>query len=97
MSSEQFEQPACLKNFQPGAAQLMVWEAFVSGALKSDSHQGDAVSAVAAFAAQGPSPVSGIDFEPSANLLAASLLATGHRIDTDELGIAGLVVATQEI
>lgn len=76
-----------------GDAKLLIWEAFVSGDQKADTHSGDAEIAVGAFQNQWPNLRTAIDHEPSVNLAAAALLATGHRIDVNELALAGVVVS----
>ncbi len=74
-------------------AELLVWEAFVSGDLKAETHNGDAELAVTAFQFRWPNLLSAIPNEPSVNLAAAALLAAGHTIASDEIGTAGVVVA----
>jgi hypothetical protein len=76
-----------------GSSQLLIWEAFVSGSLKSLDHEGDAELAVAAFTDAWPDLQTAIADEPAVNLVAGSLLATGHFIASDEFGLAGTVVA----
>lgn len=82
---------------EDGSAQLLIWEAFVSGSLKSLNHEGDAELAVAAFANAWPCLNTAIAQEPAVNLVAASLLATGHIIGPDECGLAGVVVAAMPV
>lgn len=89
-SVESTTQPSRLKS---GGARLLIWEAFVSGDQKADTHSGDAEVAVAAFQDHWPDLRSAIDHEPSVNLAAAALLATGHLIATRELGLPGVVVS----
>jgi len=79
--------------FIAGKAQLLLWEAFVSGNLKSMTHAGDAELAVAAFQSVWPELDTAVNFEASVNLAAATALAAGHQVEADELGIAGTVVA----
>lgn len=79
-----------------GKADLLVWEAFVSGKLKAVTHEGDAELAVAAFQSAWPHVVTAVEEEAAVNLLAASLLATGHQIGADEVGQPGVVVAALE-
>jgi len=79
--------------FSSGEAELLVWEAFVSGNLKALTHEGDAELAVHAFVTAWPNLISSIPDEPSINLAASTILATGHSILLDELGRAGVVVA----
>lgn len=77
--------------FQNGNASLFVWEAFVSGRLKSKSHDGDAQLAVEAFVKNWPDTTTCIDLEKSVNIVASVILATGHNIDIDEIGVPGIV------
>ena len=84
-----------LDHFLAGATPLFVWEAFVSGKHKALTHSGDAELAVAAFTEAWPALVTAIDEEPSVNLAAAALLATGHQVSQVELGLPGLVVAVE--
>lgn len=84
-----------LDRFRTGAAPLFVWEAFVSGKHKALTHAGDAELAVAAFQSAWPELGTAIDEEPSVNLAAAALLAAGHHVDQNELGLPGLVVAVE--
>ncbi|WP_146037371.1 hypothetical protein [Novosphingobium guangzhouense] len=85
----------CTSRFAQGDMQLLIWEAFVSGHLKAQSHAGDAELAVAAFVAGWPHLETAIRHEPSINLAAAAAAGAGHAIDFAELGNPGLVIAAQ--
>lgn len=82
-----------LDRFVRGEAQILVWEAFVSGASKASTHDGDADLAVKAFDLEWPYPVSAIAHEASVNLAVSAVLAAGHTILLDEIGLAGIVIA----
>jgi hypothetical protein len=72
---------------------LLVWEAFVSGAAKGVSHHNDAELAVAAFERHYPNLTSDIPPEPATNHAAVALNVAGFSVASDELGMAGIVVA----
>ena len=91
----QVDATTLVDRFKRDGSRLMLWEAFVSGTLKSDCHEGDAELAVGAFEASWPTFVSAVDSEESVNLLAATFLASGHLLAVDELGQAGIVVAAR--
>jgi hypothetical protein len=76
-----------------GSAKLLIWEAFVSGELKAQTHAGDAELAVTAFETGWPQLRSAVVVEPSVNLAAATLMASGHTVEQDELGMPGIVIA----
>lgn len=80
--------------FDLGAAQIFLWEAFVSGAAKGKSHIDDAKIAVRAFRDALPNPGSNTEFsEPKVlSLLGAYLLRTGWRTDVSVLSERCLVV-----
>lgn len=80
--------------FESGAAEIFLWEAFVSGAAKGESHIDDAEIAVRAFLEALPDPGSDTEFsEPKVlSLLGAFLLRTGWRADVSVLSERCLVV-----
>lgn len=81
-------------DFQSGAAELFLWEAFVSGASKGGSHIEDAEIAVGAFLRALPNPGSDTEFsDPKVlSLLGVFLLRTGWRGDVSVLSERCLVV-----
>lgn len=71
---------------------LLIWEAFVTGPAKSDSHEGDALIAVQSFRRQLPSPQACINGGTGLSLAGAALLATGWSTDQKLLREPCLVV-----
>lgn len=67
--------PSCLK----------IWEAFVTGASKADSHEGDALVAAEAFRARGAAPTALNDEGPVINLAAAAAMAVGFELEPQQL------------
>lgn len=81
-----------LTKFATGKCQLLVWEAFVSGAAKALSHHDDAALAVAEFASRYPAIESDVPPEPAVNHAATALHIAGFRVDPVEFGMPGTVV-----
>jgi len=81
-------------DFHSGAAELFLWEAFVSGAAKGGSHIEDAEIAVKAFLRALPNPGSDTEFsDPEVlSLLGVFLLRTGWSDDVSVLSERCLVV-----
>ena len=73
---------------------LLLWEAFVSGAMKvfGASHHDDARLACEAFCARWPDVRSDVPGEPALNHAVSSALAVGLSIDQNELVMPALVV-----
>lgn len=85
--------------FQTHGSGLFVWEAFVSGASKGDSHAADALAAVRAFAAAMTQPllVSAVTCPSEAySLLGAALLRTGWSSDLELLSSQCTVIRATE-
>jgi hypothetical protein len=78
--------------FAAGHGQLLVWEAFVSGAAKAPLHHEDAALAVAAFVSRFPDIESDVPPEDAVNHAATALYIAGFEIETREFGQPGLVV-----
>ncbi len=88
-----------LPRFQEGGG-LFLWEAFVSGAMKTNgtSHHDDARLACQAFVARWPDLVSDISAERAINHAVASAIFAGLSIDRTELSMPALVIgASQKI
>jgi hypothetical protein len=83
-----------LRQFQESGG-LLLWEAFVSGSMKSDgtSHPDDAQRACKAFIVRWPNLISDIPFEPAINHAVSSALAVGMSIDLRELVKPALVIS----
>ena len=83
-----------LAEFQAGAAQLLLWEAFVTGAAKADSHAGDARLAAEEFVRRWPDVHTDIDTEdaPVFSLVGAAMVRAGLSEDLGLLGQECLVV-----
>lgn len=81
-------------DFRSGAAELFLWEAFVSGAAKGGSHIEDAEIAVNAFLRDLPNPGNDTEFsDPEVlSLLGVFLLRTGWRDELSVLSERCLVV-----
>jgi hypothetical protein len=81
-------------DFQQRAGGLFLWEAFVSGPSKSDSHHGDAGLAVMAFISALPNPtVANVIAEPTVySLIGAALLRTGWSLPVSVLSESCLVL-----
>lgn len=77
-------------------AGLLLWEAFVVGAMKSQSHAGDALAAVRSFRRQLPSPRSRIAPEATFSLGGAALLAAGWSSNIALLREPCLVIEAQD-
>ena len=73
---------------------LFLWEAFVTGAVKSDSHHGDAALGVEAFKRALPHPdrASAVTVERAYSLLGAALLRTGWSTDLAVLASPCIVI-----
>ena len=83
-----------LAAFQAGTGQLLLWEAFVTGAAKADSHAGDARLAAEEFMHRWPDVHTDIDTEeaPVFSLVGAAMLRAGLSEDLGLLGQECLVV-----
>ena len=83
-----------LAEFQSGAAQLLLWEAFVTGAAKANTHAGDAALAAQEFLRRWPDIRSDIATEqtPVLSLVGAALLRAGYSEDLALLRQECLVV-----
>mgnify|MGYP006928202154 CR=1 FL=1 len=83
-----------LAKFCSGSGQLLLWEAFVTGAAKADSHEGDAALAAQEFLRRWPDVRSDIDTEqdPVRSLVGATLLRAGYSEDLALLRQECLVV-----
>ncbi len=81
-------------DFEKHKGGLFLWEAFVSGAAKSDTHRGDAGLAVNAFVKSLPNPAgANIIAEPSVySLIGAALLRTGWSVPVSLLSESCLVL-----
>lgn len=82
-----------LQRFQKDGG-LLLWEAFVSGAMKvvGATHHDDARLACEAFIARWPDLTSDIPAERAVNHAISSAMAAGLSIDPDELLLPALVV-----
>ncbi len=80
--------------FMAESAQLLLWEAFVTGTAKADTHAGDAALAAAEFLRRWPDMRSDIDTEqaPVLSLVGAALLRAGYSEDLALLRQECLVV-----
>lgn len=80
--------------FEKLPAGLFLWEAFVSGSSKSDSHHGDASLAVSSFVGALPNPAkANIVVESSVySLVGAALLRTGWSVPVSVLSESCLVL-----
>ncbi|MGO4287468.1 hypothetical protein [Bosea sp. TAB14] len=81
-----------LSRFAAGHGQLLIWEAFVSGAAKALSHHEDAALAVSEFISRYPSIVSDVPPEEAVNHAAIALHIAGFRVDPAEFGMPATVV-----
>ena len=72
--------------------ELLVFEAFVTGKAKGNSHVADAERAIAAFQKGGVAPQNAIEETDCFSLLGAMLLRTGWTLDASELSQPCLVV-----
>lgn len=81
--------------FSAHRGSLFLWEAFVTGKSKSDTHRGDAALAVQAFCRALPQPESANRVNESRvySLIGAALLRTGWSVPASILSSACLVVA----
>lgn len=77
---------------------LLLWEAFVSGKAKSDTHSGDAELAVEAFCNCLPDPERSnmIHEESVMSLIGASALWAGWKLDASVLSESCLVIRASE-
>jgi hypothetical protein len=82
----------CRDKFEGGRANVLIWEAFVSGDGKGVSHSDDAAIAVNGFRDNYPSGVSAIENEDALNHAVSSALVSGLRIDVAELSLPSFVV-----
>lgn len=65
---------------------VRIWEAFVTGKAKSDSDEGDALRAIAAYRARATNEPSALDDEPPViNLAAAAAISAGFELETETL------------
>ena len=76
---------------------LFLWEAFVTGEAKMDTHPGDARTAVAAFAdaLPDPRPRNAIQEDSVYSLLGAALLRAGWAVPLSVLQESVLVIAAE--
>jgi len=83
-----------LPEFRTGSAQLLLWEAFVTGAAKADTHAGDAALAVSEFLGRWPDVRSDINMgdTPVFSILGAAVLHVGLSTDVALLRQECLVV-----
>ncbi len=72
---------------------LLVWEAFVSGNVKRETHAADAIVALDTFMARWPDLQSDIPPEPALNLAVAAAMSAGLAVERDEIGEASIVLA----
>ena len=72
---------------------LFVWEAFVSGNVKRQTHAADAIIALDTFMARWPDLQSDIPREPALNLAVAAAMSAGLAIERDEIGEASIVLS----
>lgn len=83
-------------DFAEAKGGLFLWEAFVTGAAKSETHEGDAQKATDAFAAALPDPSTKSSVTPRGaevvSLLGAALLRTGWSADVSLLGQPCVVI-----
>lgn len=82
-----------LAAFLAGRSRILLWEAFVSGILKTTGLHDDARLAVEAFAARWPEIETDVPAEPAMSHAAVAASIAGFRVDPAELGAACLVVA----
>ena len=77
-----------------GGYQLLIWEAFVAGKAKTNSHTGDALAAAVAFqnALPDPQKVSNITCDNPISLAGLALLWSGWTQDKQILHEATLVI-----
>jgi hypothetical protein len=82
------------ESFDAGQSGLLLWEAFVTGEAKGDSHEADAEIGVRAFCEQLPSPgdPSARSTEHPFSIAAAAALWAGWRISADHLRDPCLVI-----
>lgn len=80
--------------FQDGRASVFIWEAFVSGVLKTTGlHHDDARLAVEAFTGRWPTIESDVPPEPAINHAAVAAYVAGFEVDPTEFGGSCSVVA----
>ncbi len=80
------------EDFQKANGGLFLWEAFVSGRAKGDSHALDAEIAVRQFQQSMPHPITAINEENVISLIGACLLRTGWSTDLQLLSQSCLVI-----
>jgi hypothetical protein len=87
---------ASLPRFQESGG-LFLWEAFVSGKLKTkgSKHPDDALRACEAFIRRWPELVTDVPAEPAVNHSISSAMAAGLAVDPAELTLPGLVVGVE--
>jgi hypothetical protein len=76
---------------------LFVWEAFVSGNVKRETHAADAIVALDTFMARWPDLQSDIPPEPALNLAVATAMSVGLAVEPDEIGEASIVLAAPAV
>ncbi len=82
-----------LAAFLAGRSRILLWEAFVSGIVKTTGlHHDDARLAVEAFAARWPEIETDVPAEPAVNHAAVAASVAGFRVDPAEFGAACVVV-----
>jgi hypothetical protein len=81
-------------DFTAGGRGLFLWEAFVSGTSKRESHEGDATAAVEAFHAALPDPhlSNALTVTRAFSLIGAAMLRTGWGTDLSLLAEPCLVI-----
>jgi hypothetical protein len=72
---------------------LLIWEAFVTDAIKQKTRADDATTALKAFMARWPDLRSDIPVEAAVNLGVAAALSAGLCVDIDEIGAPSVVIA----
>jgi len=82
-----------LAAFLAGRSRILLWEAFVSGILKTTGLHDDARLGVEAFAARWPEIETDVPAEPAVSHAAVGASIAGFRADPAELGAACLMVA----
>lgn len=84
------------KEFAQAGSGLFLWEAFVTGKAKAETHDGDAMLAVKAFRAALPDPEARSAVRPKGtevmSLIGAAMLRTGWAEPLAVLGVPSLVV-----
>ena len=85
------------ESFSAAQSGLLLWEAFVSGAAKAGSHEGDALAAIAAFCSQLPVVGDAIahDTPHPFSLVAAAALWAGFDVNPVDLRAPCVLVKAQ--